>query len=366
VVETDSAGVAIVESAAPQWAGTEPPWRIDTLPRVDVGAGRLGPDYEFYRVKDVAQLSDGSLAVADYGSHAVRFYSSAGEFLGSFGGSGRGPGEFQLPMKVEPYLGDSVVVYDPGQLRVTVIGPGRTLGRTVTLFGVNVGLDLLVAPDGAFLVPSTVLDGRESRRGRIRPPQALLRYSANGTALDSVLLVAGTEEFILEDGSRATPPLRKASVLELHGGVLYVGDAETLGYSMFDLTGRLLRVIRAPAFPLDLDDQRRAALKDSTRECCYPSDLQQMVDAMEVPHRMPAYQQILVDASGFVWLAGFQPLNQRDLPVVWQVFSPEGAWLGALTTPARFEALQIGGDYVLGVRRDEMDVERVQVLGLSR
>jgi hypothetical protein len=34
--------------------------------------------------------------------------------------------------------------------------------------------------------------------------------------------------------------------------------------------------------------------------------------------------------------------------------------------PARFTPLEIGRDYVLGVRRDDVDAEHVQVLKLNR
>jgi hypothetical protein len=55
-----------------------------------------------------------------------------------------------------------------------------------------------------------------------------------------------------------------------------------------------------------------------------------------------------------------------DEPRKWEVFDPAGAWLGTLSTPARFSVLEIGRDYVLGVRRDDLDVEHVQVLRLRR
>jgi len=38
--------------------------------------------------------------------------------------------------------------------------------------------------------------------------------------------------------------------------------------------------------------------------------------------------------------------------------------LGIVALPARFRALEFGGDYVLGVRRDELDVERLELYPL--
>jgi hypothetical protein len=48
------------------------------------------------------------------------------------------------------------------------------------------------------------------------------------------------------------------------------------------------------------------------------------------------------------------------------VFSAEGRWFGSVRTPPRFDVFEIGDDAVLGLRRTEFDVERVQVLRLER
>ena len=53
-------------------------------------------------------------------------------------------------------------------------------------------------------------------------------------------------------------------------------------------------------------------------------------------------------------------------PNAWDVFSADGAWLGRVHTPGRFRVLEIGSDYMLGVRKDDLDVEHVQVLALTR
>jgi hypothetical protein len=53
-------------------------------------------------------------------------------------------------------------------------------------------------------------------------------------------------------------------------------------------------------------------------------------------------------------------------PSRWEVFGADGEWLGAVFTPERFAVMEIGADYVLGVFRDEMDVEHMQLLRLIR
>lgn len=45
---------------------------------------------------------------------------------------------------------------------------------------------------------------------------------------------------------------------------------------------------------------------------------------------------------------------------------PEGIWLGHGSLPARLRILEIGGDYILGVEQDDLDVERVVLYEFER
>jgi len=67
-----------------------------------------------------------------------------------------------------------------------------------------------------------------------------------------------------------------------------------------------------------------------------------------------------------VWAGEFHGLAEVERPTTWEVFSPEGVWLGPVRMPARFTLLDIGSDFVLGVFRDGLDVQHVQVLRLHR
>jgi hypothetical protein len=48
------------------------------------------------------------------------------------------------------------------------------------------------------------------------------------------------------------------------------------------------------------------------------------------------------------------------------VFDPSGAWLGSVELPPRFFAFGISEEYVVGVWKDEMDVQRVRVYELVK
>jgi hypothetical protein len=48
------------------------------------------------------------------------------------------------------------------------------------------------------------------------------------------------------------------------------------------------------------------------------------------------------------------------------VFDARGAWLGVVTTPARFGVSEIGDDYMAGVWRDADDIEHARVYELRK
>jgi hypothetical protein len=59
-------------------------------------------------------------------------------------------------------------------------------------------------------------------------------------------------------------------------------------------------------------------------------------------------------------------VDDLDAPSVWEIFEASGRFLGSLELPPRFEPFEIGGDYVLGVLKDELDIEHLQLLALTK
>lgn len=100
-----------------------------------------------------------------------------------------------------------------------------------------------------------------------------------------------------------------------------------------------------------------------------------MVDAQIHPEHHPAFERLVVARTGHVWTERPDPDNPktragwhslRDAPTTWDVFDPDGVWLGSVELPPRFMAYEFGGDHVAGVWKDELDVEFVRVYALDR
>jgi hypothetical protein len=97
----------------------------------------------FSDVRGVRELSDGTVMVSDMLERALRRVDFANGSFEEIGRTGQGPGEYQMPGELLPLPGDSSLLVDFGNMRVTVVGPDGKLGDS----------DPLMRPDGLFVMP---------------------------------------------------------------------------------------------------------------------------------------------------------------------------------------------------------------------
>jgi len=155
--------------------------------------------------------------------------------------------------------------------------------------------------------------------------------------------------------------------LAVGGEALYAGDAERVEYRRFSIAGELQQIIRAPELDRALTSEEVAAERAAMLGSDPSPRLRDVVARLPAPDLRPAYSDILVDREGYVWVSRYwSPRRQADEPVLWYIFNPLGVWMGSVATPARFTLLEVGVDYLLGVRRDELDAEPVELLSLTR
>ena len=371
IVQRDSAGTEIIEAMRPLW-GESSLWSIDPDPLVDLTVSGSGRPHEFFGVRGVRQRPDGSLVLADGASRQIRHYSRGGEFLGALGGPGRGPGEFGSLQRVQ-LVADTVFALDADG-RVTVVGPDMELVRTFTLpFSVN---DIHFPGDGTLLGESFMDPGPVEIANRmIRPPIALVRFDLAGIRIDTIGERPGRElySFALEDYSGSRPPLfgRSADVATFGPRVFY-GSSDLIQVEELDLAGNIVRILRVPGYDLGLANAEVTAERDAYLNFDLPAGvtlhplIRRSIEELPTPATRPAFARMLVDPAGAVWLELYRGLSEMDRPQEWLVLAVDGTWLGTVKAPDRFSVTDITMDAVLGVWRDEVDVEHPQVLRLTR
>jgi hypothetical protein len=374
---TDSAGVQIVTSTAPAWADGEG-WTIDTTPVVDIGGSDADPHYDLLRIRGVTRLSDGRIAVLSAGSTQLMIYDSAGTWISSSGRDGEGPGEFRSPFALYRFAGDTLVTYDMQLRRVSRFGPDGAFLHSVSTSQ---------AAGGAYVVPVAHLaDGSwvgrtsagftpDTRPGAMRQPQTLLRLTPEmSSEADTITTVTGSESWIVTGGSGKQRfaqiydvPLGYSSSYTTHDSLIYVGDNERYEINVLRPDGSLVRSIRRGGELPQVTDEMRDHLKADFLDGVPAGDVAEQTaiwDAFPKHERMPAYDDFMVDADGNLWVMRARVLSSD--PASADVFDPSGRLLGSVTLPANVKLFEIGTEYVLGVWKDDMDLQHVRMYSIRK
>lgn len=371
VAVRDSAGIRVVESTAPAWADGEG-WTLSAEPALRIGVAEGDPAHQFGAVAGAVRLADGGIAVADRQSGEVRYYDAAGRHVRTVGRKGQGPGEFARIGWLRT-AGDSLVVGDPGSSRVTVLAPGGGVVRTTSMADDTSGRrprPLAPLPGGAVLAMlGSAFDPVRAASGA-RDTVTYLRQPGDGGAPVALGRFPGTERLVrLGENSIDVMdvPFGRRDHVAVHGDGFYYGSADAPEVGRYGADGRLVRLQRwggAPreVTPADVERYRERAVAAAS-PAARPGVERGLAD-LPFPKAMPAYAGILADPAGHLWVREYTP--EEDAPARWSVFDPGGRLLGTLETPARFRVTDVGDDYVLGVWRDELDVEQVHLYRLER
>lgn len=372
----DSSGVEIVEDARPEWAGPSH-WHVSAGSEVEIGR-RDGPaPYILDRVTAALRLTDGRIVLGDAGSSQVRFYDSTGTFLNAAGQKGQGPGEFQYIQSVWRGPEDSLFVFDGRGGRISVLSPGGVYVRMVHLeippgdrgipvpFGLTQSGDLLATS-------ATGSDIHSHRDGLLRGATTYLeRFSPGGHFENQIAVFPGSPYWGFSSGG-----MYMTEYLPFSNGWLlyawsptrvYAGSGNEAEIRAFAPTGNTLRVIRWKAGRQPVTAELRADFKRGVLEHLpFPPRKEywaRWVNAVPFPDRLPVYGVLKVATDGDLWVQRYQPSWLHE-PTRWLVFDPDGHWVGNATTPPDLRITDIGRDYLLGVHRDTLGIEQVQLYPL--
>lgn len=374
----DSAGVEIVTSEAPP-----PAWALDAEPVLELGSIDAGGPFEFYRVRDMALLPDGGLVVANQGSEELRIFAADGTHRGSAGGRGHGPAEFD-GLGMVAVFGDSLLVWDAGNQRLSVRRLDGTLARTFLLDwfdGILFPVALLQpsgAPAGAAgpAVRPTVLTVTARYMSQLRGTGLVVDtalvsvYDMDGALIDSIVRIPHNARAVQRVGNLQTtlgaPYTAGAAIAPSVDGA---GFCHTFGpepeIRCRDRSGsrRLIRVALPARVVTEahIDYYWEDALENASER--QRSALRRMRETMPFPASFPAFDQLVRDHAGRLWARRYR--TPDDDAESWLVFE-DGRWIGRLETPVGYRIKDIRGDHLAGAWQDTLGVEFVRVYRYRR
>lgn len=358
-------------------ARATPTWNLSEQPVLDLG--RLdGQEPEiFHGVADVTLAPTGELIVADGGSREVRVFDAQGRHHGTFGGSGDGPGEFRMLDRVQALDDGRVAAFDPILRRVTLLdlqegvaGVTRIATQHPTPLRVYRLLDdsLFLAYTGS--ANPTIPKGVDRERGEV-----LLVDTEGVTA--TVVAYRGNEMYV--DGSRvftlALPlspdtnwrlgaPFGSRTFVDVSADYVALAESGVAQITLYDLDGSVERTIDWRQEPIPVTDEQREQYREAYVQGPQDEARREVLAAVGLPEAHPVISELHFGREGDLWVRGVDPDGMKGS--TWRVFGVDGNLKAEVEIPRHLQVHDIGQDYIAGVHRDTVGVERVVVYSMSR
>ncbi len=358
-------------------------WGSDATLVPELSIGEMdGPDeYLFGRIGSIAVDDDHNIYVFDQQAREVRIFDARGGYLRTLGGPGQGPGELQQPEAMALLPDRRIVVRDPGNARLQVYGPDEesleewpyttAFYSNRPLWTDNQGRVYVAARDAS----GSIVFGRG----------LLAVFDPDGTPRDTVAPPHG--DFEAEtvtgetgDGARATygVPFAPRAIWAVHPSGRFVSGISSSYAIDLEVADGVLRIERAyePArvFPREADHAR-----DRTERGIGMTVPGWRWDGPSIRDTKPPFTGFYPGRDGRIWVQvsteaqeveneDHDPDSPFSTPFVWRsplrfdVFEPDGTYLGAVNPPEDFSSSPFpvfDGDDVWAVSRDDLGIQRV-------
>lgn len=373
IAERDTAGGAVIVRTLSGSVWGQPATLVEELA---IGVLEGEEEKQFGRIQEIAPDERGGVYVFDGQVPALRYFDSTGAYVRTLGGKGAGPGEYQdAVLGLAVRTDGRIVLRDPRNARLNVYDPDGT------------SADTWPVASGLFAARALRLDTTDQMYLKIllkRPePEepwkiGLLHLDASGNVIDTI-----------PDPSIESEPERM-------GGLFLPAkhwDWSPLGYFVIGVSeeyrfeirrpGKPVTVVKRVVEPVPVRPEEKAEW-DAYNEWLWEKQGQFMTAELPpIPDTKAPYGGIFVGQNGRVWihrhvlaekkddgqlhrrgLEDAPPVTWRD-PNVYDVFEPDGTYLGEVWVPPRTRIAVMSGDTVWGVRRGDFDEEYVVRLRIA-
>lgn len=390
---TDSAGVTIVaNSERGAWAEGEEWTAVEEL--------RIGsfddPNYQFGEIASLAVGSDGAIYVLDAQAQRIQVYDAMGGHVRTMGGPGSGPGELGPGTAfIAMGAGDTLLVPDPTNARLNVYGAsGESIGSVRMASGYG-----LIAWRGtrSGVVARQI---RPAWQGTPDSMDVIEQLNMDGSVRDTVMRFAPGGTF-QTSGAEAGMTILAAEPLWTIDDerAAYYGINDNYRISRYS-GGKLTHIISKTFETREISESDQNMLREAIMDAAMDAAAQggAPASALEPLRRMirfretyPAFAELAVGPRGTLWvqhLRDFANLTSTERANIrvdlrslqrggvdafedagaqfWDVFDPDGRFLGVVTMPTRFAPLLFAGNDVYGVWRDDLDVQHVLRVRIER
>lgn len=352
---------------------------------------------EQFMLGDIADLAigrDGSIYAFDRQVPVIRHYDVNGRYLGSIGRRGQGPGEYLSVSGLAITPDGRLLVWDTGNWRTNVYAadgaylmqwstPSGSTGATATF-----SRALMVDTAGTVITRRFLFN----RRDFMDRPTVWMRYSPAGRLVDTLRAPASAKQSATlraTSGPASTTlevpfaPRRLAAMSPLGGFV--AGYPDRYAFEIH-VAGRPIVSVRRDVTPEPVTRVERTTRRREVEDRMRQTDPTWTWNGPDIPESKPSYADLQVGLDGRIWVSLVPEVSQRigsvsnggigtgaprrpapverptapPRPALYDVFEPDGRYLGQVQVPPRVSSVLRQGDRVWAVAFDEDDVPRIK------
>lgn len=359
VLRVDSAGIEIVESPA-----EDIPLDWTFQREFALGGEETGPE-TFFAVgpMNVGSDSVGRIYVLDSQDSRVAIFSPQGEFLGTVGAHGEGPGEISMGGSLAVSPGGTVSIFDYGKGGLVRFDPA--------------GDPLTTVPFRFYPWPGTTRHFAEIEDGYLVATMA--NPIQENTFRHALQFVSETDTLVVADRSFPRPEmvmypscgggLNLPRIFEVQvswavsGNTVVVSRTDRYELEVFEnrqLTQKLRRAFgtRTSSEQMALDELGEGFVINFGRGPCTIQP-QEMVDARGFAETLPWILQVTLSPGGELWV-GRKEVGENT-PGQIDIFDRTGAYRGTLPQGTPFPLVFLDEDRFGAAEKDPMDITRLVV-----
>jgi hypothetical protein len=351
-IASDGATLRVAEDPT---AWSAPPdlrleWRMDGS---EAGRELMAP------TSSAISTATGRIAIIDFGLREVVVIGLDGEWLGRWGRSGAGPGEFTAPYATAWRPDGRLTVYDPAGSKLVVFDSAGTTMEdepvepafTAALAGGARSIQL----DGSGLLlaePGASFRGEGPHRVHV-----VVRGGLVGTGVDT-LLRSDVPVVTVPGAAPLTAPGWQVPLGAMHGDSILVlaGDSPEYLVRVYR-RGRLSHVICRNVEPLPFTTQEAEPLEEDV-----PETVSTAMAEAERPPSPAVLGRLAIDDERRLWVQRDRPRSLSGLDVVigrpgalFDVFDDDGVYLGEVRLPENVRFLGATRDLIIGLESSELD-----------
>lgn len=327
-----------------------------------IGDEMAGDTVLFGGYPEVAANSRGQLFVTDEGIAGIRVFSNTGALVHRIGRAGEGPGEFQSTPLVHVGPKDTVYTMDTDASRLTVFEPDNfSLVETIDISGTEI-FDtesesfqyvrklIGVVKDGFLVQYEDAITSFLSGTDAIELTTLKLLNRKGIVSADTIVQMPSLDVVRARTSARSyiqgrLPFGRNAFITLSTDNLLYYGRNDAIEIQIQSIDGTTRRSVRVTHDPVPVTDDERYNWVSA-----YPAGTQDEMRSV-LPKTRPAYEALVLDDSGRIWLRLSAP--RGALETRWIVVNLEGRIVATTKLPSTIWLKVIAGNRAIGTSSNE-------------